>query len=879
VTSYGYDADGENTSESDPDGNTTYDSYDSYGRLASQSETVALYLSGDTQVTTAATTTYQYDADGDLLQETDPELQVTLYAHDHLNRQTGEQWYSSASTAAEGPTYASNVIAYTYDLDGDLLTAADDYSSYTYAYDSFGQQVSVDNNGSGIGGSSGTPNVPDVKLNSTYDAVGNRTSLSATIGGTADFVNTYSYDDLDREKQVLQGESTASGHDTVDSKLVNFTYFADGQFETIDRYNALTDSSGVANSSYGYDDAGRITGLTHTEAGTSTTYAAYTWTYNNDSQVTSFTNAANIGGTDSTYADENVQTYSYDADGQLTGAVQPGGQSPNAANSLTNSYDASGNLVNSESTIVGAGNVVLYDGTYTYTYNADGDVTAKIGTSIKYTYSYDNRNRLTQVAIYTGSAGDWTESQTIGYTYDMFDNLIGRTVTNYSSGSPTGSTSQYYVFDGVNMVLAFNSSDALTDRYLWGPAVDQLLADESSAAGTTLWELGDNQNTIRDVVSDSGTLEQHLAYNPFGQQVASLSYASSGLAAAADAVFGYTGTYTDPITGLQLHGVRWYDPGSQRWLTPDPAAADENLYRYCVNAPTDATDPSGLWPIILGPGVPLGEWTHETMSHDAAKDAGWQVSEVSGELAGETEFVQGVEGGVASVDDPEGLIALNSVREFGNGQTSRADAFKNAPESMRTHYGDLSFQHGMTPHDEAGNKLDWDANKMQTKIVEWIIERYNAARSKPEGSSAQGYAIGQALHTIEDLYSPAHVERDATTGAITQFQDYNAQDPCKHKDGDDGRKHKIEWDKAKAAATQLLRFLKDGASSERVRQWLLKEGPVTIAPGATNGDTAEQYKPSPPAAPPRDPAKELEGAYQQELSNQYKHWGTGNGIF
>jgi YD repeat-containing protein len=37
VATYGYDADGEKTSETDPDDNTTYFSYDSYGRLASQS--------------------------------------------------------------------------------------------------------------------------------------------------------------------------------------------------------------------------------------------------------------------------------------------------------------------------------------------------------------------------------------------------------------------------------------------------------------------------------------------------------------------------------------------------------------------------------------------------------------------------------------------------------------------------------------------------------------------------------------------------------------------------------------------------------------------------------------------------------------------------
>ena len=38
----------------------------------------------------------------------------------------------------------------------------------------------------------------------------------------------YSYDAMNRETQVTQGASTAGGADAVDSKLVNFTYNADG---------------------------------------------------------------------------------------------------------------------------------------------------------------------------------------------------------------------------------------------------------------------------------------------------------------------------------------------------------------------------------------------------------------------------------------------------------------------------------------------------------------------------------------------------------------------------------------------------------------------------------------------------------------------------
>jgi hypothetical protein len=47
----------------------------------------------------------------------------------------------------------------------------------------------------------------------------------------------------------------------------------------------------------------------------------------------------------------------------------------------------------------------------------------------------------------------------------------------------------------------------------------------------------------------------------------------------------------------QLHGRRWYDPASQRWLNQDPSglqSGDANLYRYCGNGPTGATDPGGL---------------------------------------------------------------------------------------------------------------------------------------------------------------------------------------------------------------------------------------------------------------------------------------------
>ncbi len=269
VTGYSYDADGNTLTQTDRNGNVTSYSYDSLNRLISQSETIQL-AAGATPV--AAQTSYQYDADGDLIQKTDADGQVTTDSYDNLGRLITEKWYRAGSTTPY------DTLNYAYDADGELLTAQDAFSSYTYTYNSLGEQIGVDNNGTGPSGTTGTPGVPDVQLSSTYDADGNRTQLSATIGGTDDFVNGYSYNDLNQETQVSQAASPAIDADAVESKLVDFTYNADGQFNGIGRYASPAGSPQlVATSTYGYDGLGRPTSLAQTAADGTTSYADYAW--------------------------------------------------------------------------------------------------------------------------------------------------------------------------------------------------------------------------------------------------------------------------------------------------------------------------------------------------------------------------------------------------------------------------------------------------------------------------------------------------------------------------------------------------------------------------------------------------------------------------
>ena len=159
------------------------------------------------------------------------------------------------------------------------------------------------------------------------------------------------------------------------------------------------------------------------------------------------------------------------------------------------------------------------------------------------------------------------------------------------------------------------SSANLSHRYLWGPAVDQLLADEQlsplppgegqgegaagydlTTPGTVVWALGDGQNTVRDLATyNSGTglttIVNHRVYNAYGRLT------SQTQNAARDCVFLFTGRYLDAATGLQNNWNRWYDPAIGGWLSKDPIGfrgGNGNLYRYAGNRPAGRVDPRGL---------------------------------------------------------------------------------------------------------------------------------------------------------------------------------------------------------------------------------------------------------------------------------------------
>ena len=287
-------------------------------------------------------------------------------------------------------------------------------------------------------------------------------------------------------------------------------------------------------------------------------------------------------------------------------SADPGtGITHTAANYLANSYDLNGNPNGVEGE-VGTDNELTDDGTYTYSYDTSGDLTRlTLDADGSYTtFGYDVRHRLASVETYVMSGETAVQTGETDYAYDMFNNVIARTIKTFTDGSDTGSASDHFVYDGTNIVLAFDGSENLTDRYLFGPGINQIIASEHFALGRqqpnplqrrhALWPLPDNQGTFRDLVDSSArttTLGPHRL-QPLWQ--APPHTASDP--AVVDFLFEHAGSFYDRTTSLEHDGQRWYDSLIERWLTQDPSGLrpDSNPYRPLGNDPTNFTDSTGL---------------------------------------------------------------------------------------------------------------------------------------------------------------------------------------------------------------------------------------------------------------------------------------------
>ncbi len=282
-----------------------------------------------------------------------------------------------------------------------------------------------------------------------------------------------------------------------------------------------------------------------------------------------------------------THTYGYDTTNQLT-----------AADGTVFGYDANGNR-NYGSYQVGTSNRTTNDGTYTYTYDSEGNLTQKSkGTGLEtWYYGYDTRNLLTSVRQTTNGT---TNQFTATYTYDA----LSRRVQQDGWDGTTLVTTEY-AFGGDNRVWAeLNGSTVVQYRYLNGNGATAVLARINVSGGTVAWVVQDRLGSVRDV-TDSTQVNTHDEYGPFGI-ITSESNPATGVS------YGYTGLFQDRYTFLGFADNRVLDPTTAKWLQQDPIvfqAGDANLQRYVGNNATNAVDPSGLEEAPPRPILRIGDVT------------------------------------------------------------------------------------------------------------------------------------------------------------------------------------------------------------------------------------------------------------------------------
>ena len=396
--------------------------------------------------------------------------------------------------------------------------------------------------------------MPQVQLRSHYDYEGNRVMLVDSQGGSV----WYAWNNQRLQSMALFTENYKSaqvgfGYDSV-GRLASLTRTTNGDFAT------------PVTTSFTLDLLDRVTSITHSKGmgEDASTLSQFTYGYDVGGRVTNYTGP------------EGSLSYALDANGQLLSVT--GSRTENY------SFDSNGNRTSNSTA---AGNLLLNDGKYSYTYDLEGNQKTKtrISDGQVTEFFWDHRNQLTKAMVKDANGVLLKE---LRFTYDVEGRRVGSWVDADGAG-PEEPDQIWTVFDGVNPYMDFDGDGELQTRYLYGPGIDELFA-RIGAGEDPEWYLTDRLGSVRQIVEASGAILDEITYDSFGNILTETGPAQGDR-------FKFTGREYSPELGIYYYRARWYDPSAGRFISQDPigfSAGDVNLYWYVGNAPGDATDPWGL---------------------------------------------------------------------------------------------------------------------------------------------------------------------------------------------------------------------------------------------------------------------------------------------
>ncbi len=615
-----YDEAGDKTTSVDPRGTTT-------GPASAYTTTWSYDAAGNLLSTTKPgpqTTTYTYDKAGDQASVTDPTGQKTTYSWD-------EKTLTRTSTSPGGTT--SEV----YDPSGDLLRQGSPSAkrATTYVYDAAGRRVS-------------STDPANITSRMTYDLDGNVVRVATSAGD----VVTRQYDSLRHVvRQDNNGVVTLTSYDPA-GNVVSATN-ADGAvtkttYTPQNRVASVTDAAGTTR--YRYDLAGDLVAVVNPD------HHATFYTYDGAGRKTSST------------VDGATTRYAYDVAGNLDRTVDPDGR--------VTTYTL--NALNSPTTIKSswAGHPSI---TVTQTFDALGRRTGMTGPAGAHTYAYDAAGNLTSATSAAGTFSydygtpgkiieTYPDGTKISYAVDDAQNLMG-----VSSGTPgtSGYVAASYTRNAKRQVTGITFSNGVFETQQLnaaGRVTDQAL----QVAGTPLANDAFSYDPAGNRLTQADTVAGTVTTNQYGYD------ASGKLASFTTALSAATVTSpTAPAAGLQ--------PPSTP-LSPTGPSSSTSAATSPPGSPQPPTAPSFA---SASPGAPTSTAT-TTYAYDPAgnqlsskttsgttsytyNDAGEIVSETGPN--GTTTYSYDHSGNVTKITEPNGstqTFAYNAADELASVTTTTA---------------------------------------------------------------------------------------------------------------------------------------------------------------------------------------------------------------
>jgi len=234
-------------------------------------------------------------------------------------------------------------------------------------------------------------------------------------------------------------------------------------------------------------------------------------------------------------------------------------------------------------------------------------------------FGWDHRNRLIAVTDWTADPSKEPaarKTQTVKFTYDGLDRRISKAVDT-TPDDAVDAAILHFINNREDVLLDYLDADGsgpgaptLSQRYLHGPGIDQVLAQDNGL-GTVHWMLTDHLGTVKYLVYQAGQVENHVVYDSFGNVVAQSSTAIVSR-------YGFTGREWDDETNLQYSRARYFNHSTGLFLSEESIAfievlGDPHLYQYVENEPTSFVDATGKNPIWVGVGIAY--WIYDTLTN------------------------------------------------------------------------------------------------------------------------------------------------------------------------------------------------------------------------------------------------------------------------